>query len=135
MSWGGCDYAFRNNTDYPIKIVTEWSEDNELTVSILGTKMDDTYVEMTNAVLSSTSWDTRYVINHEMEPYSKPVEVQTPYTGYYVKAYRNVYAGDGTLLSSTLESTSDYESRDRIYEVDPYTYEDMFGPPEAQVIE
>ncbi len=135
VSWGGCDYAFRNNTDYPIKIVTEWSDNNELTVSILGTKTDDTYVEMTNQVLSSTPWDTQYVINYEMAPGSEPEEVQTPYTGYYVKAYRNVYAGDGTLLSSVLESTSDYESRDRIYEVDPQTYEDMFGPPVAEVIQ
>ena len=39
---------------------------------------------------------------------------QTPYTGYVVKTYRNVYAGDGTLLSSTYEATSRYKSRNRI---------------------
>ncbi len=135
VSWGGCDYAFRNNTDYPIKIVTEMDEENNLTVSILGTKMDDTYVEMTNAVLSRTDWSTQYVINYDMAPGSKPREIQTPYTGYFVKAYRNVYAGDGTLISSTLESTSDYEARDRIYEVDYQTYYEMFGAPTVEVIQ
>ena len=39
---------------------------------------------------------------------------QTPYTGYYVKTYRNVYSGDGTLLSSTYEATSNYKARNRI---------------------
>lgn len=124
VSWGFPDFAFRNNTDYPIQIVTEW-EDNELTVTILGTKVDDTYVEITNAVLSSTPWETVYEVNDEMEPGSEPVEVQTPYTGYLVKTYRNVYAGDGTLISSTFEATSDYEKRDRIFEVDRQTYEAM----------
>ena len=124
VSWGGCDFAFRNNTDYPIQIVTDW-KDNELTVTILGTKVDDTYVEMTNAVLSSTPWQTVYEVNDEMAPGSAPVEVQTPYTGYLVKTYRNVYAGDGTLLSSTFEASSDYESRDRIYQVDRQTYNQM----------
>ncbi len=127
VSWGGCDFAFRNNTDYPIEIVTDW-KDNELTVTILGTKVDDTYVEMTNAVLSSTPWQTVYEVNDEMAPGSAPVEVQTPYTGYFVKTYRNVYAGDGTLLSSTFEASSDYESRNRVYQVDRETYNQMmFG--------
>ena len=130
VSWGFPDFAFRNNTAYPIQIVTEW-EDNQLTVTILGTKVDDTYVEITNAVLSSTPWETVYEVNEEMEPGSEPVEVQTPYTGYLVKTYRNVYAGDGTLISSTFEATSDYEKRDRIYEVDRQTYEEMFGGKET----
>ena len=130
VSWGFPDFAFRNNTAYPIQIVTEW-EDNQLTVTILGTKVDDTYVEITNAVLSSTPWETVYEVNEEMEPGSEPVEVQTPYTGYLVKTYRNIYAGDGTLISSTFEATSDYEKRDRIYEVDRQTYEEMFGGKET----
>ena len=124
VSWGGCDFAFRNNTDYPIQIVTDW-KDNELTVSILGTKADDTYVEMTNAVLSSTPWETVYEVNDEMAPGSAPVEVQTPYTGYLVKTYRNVYDGDGTLLRSTFEASSNYEKRDRVYQVDRQTYNQM----------
>ena len=127
VSWGGCDFAFRNNSDYPIQIVTDW-KDNELTVTILGTKVDDTYVEMTNAVLSSTPWQTVYEVNDELPPGSAPVEVQTPYTGYLVKTYRNVYAGDGTLISSTFEASSDYEKRDRVYQVDRQTYNQMmFG--------
>ena len=134
VSWGGCDFAFRNNSDYPIQIVTDW-EDNNLTVTILGTKVDDTYVEITNAVLSSTPWETVYEPNDEMEPGDEPAEVQTPYTGYLVKTWRNVYAADGTLLRSTFEASSDYEKRDRVYQVDRKTYERMMRDlpkPEAK---
>ena len=132
VSWGGCDFAFRNSSDYPIQIVTEW-EDNNLTVTILGTKTDDTYVEMSNAVISSTPWETVYEVNDEMEPGSAPVEVQTPYTGYFVKTWRNVYAADGTLLRSIFEASSDYEKRDRIYQVDRETYNQMMFDREDAV--
>lgn len=39
---------------------------------------------------------------------------QYPYTGYYVKTWRNVYSANGKLLSSTFEAVSDYKSRDKI---------------------
>ena len=109
---GPIDYIFRNNTDYPIKIETYWNG-YYLTVSLWGTKVDDTYVEVVSSVLESYPWETVYQETDELPP-GQTKEEQTPYTGYYVKTWRNVYAGDGTLLSSTLESVSDYDSRDRI---------------------
>ena len=39
---------------------------------------------------------------------------QSPYTGYKVVTYRNVYDGAGNLISSTLEARSNYQSRDEI---------------------
>ena len=57
MSWGGPDYKFTNNSLYPIKIVTIY-ENNYLTVRILGTNVDGTYVKMSNEVLSKTPWET-----------------------------------------------------------------------------
>ena len=59
VSWGGPDYKFTNNTDYPIKIVATYSG-GYLTVKILGTNVDGTYVKMTNEVLSKTDWETVY---------------------------------------------------------------------------
>ena len=49
----------------------------------------------------------------ELAPGERKVE-QTAYTGYKVKTYRNVYSGDGTLISSTFEASSNYKARDRI---------------------
>ena len=112
VSWGGPDFIFRNNTDYPIKIVTYYSGEN-LTVKIYGTKTDDTYVRMMSKTLSSTDWKTIYQETDELAPGEQRVE-QYPYTGYYVKTWRNVYSGDGTLLSSNVEDVSDYDSRNKI---------------------
>ena len=126
VSWGGPDYAFRNNTDYPIKIVTDW-KDNNLTTTILGTKTDDTYVKIISNTLTSTPWQEITQVNPDLPYGSEPHVVQTPYTGYFVKTYRNVYDGEGNLISSTFEANSDYEKRDRIVEV-PADY--YFAAPE-----
>ena len=109
------DFIFANNTDYPIKVVTYWN-DNNVTVEILGTKVDDSYVEMVSETVDVIPWETVYEETDELAPGEKQ-EVQTPYTGYVVQTWRNVYAGDGSLLSSTFEATSNYESRDQIIRI------------------
>ena len=83
-----------------------------MTVEILGTKVDDSYVEMVSETVDVIPWETVYEETDELAPGEKQ-EIQTPYTGYVVQTWRNVYAGDGSLLSSTFEATSNYESRDR----------------------
>jgi len=115
VSWGGPEFTFRNDTDYPIKITTTYSNNN-LTVTIHGTKVDDTYVRMVSRTLSVKNYDVVYEETDELAPGVEVVE-QSPYTGYYVKTWRNVYSGDGTLISSKLEAISDYRSRDKIIKV------------------
>ena len=113
VSWGGPDYQFANNSLYPIKIVTEYSK-NYLTVKILGTRTLDTTVKMTNEVISTTPWTTVYEVDETLAPGTPDKEKTTPYTGYKVKAYRNVYDKDGNLISTTLESTNDYKVRNKV---------------------
>ncbi len=112
---GPVDFVFRNNTDYPIRIITGWYGSN-LTVSIQGTKVDDSYVEMVTSVEAEYPYETIYQEVSNLAPGVEVVE-QYPYTGYTVYAWRYVYAGDGTLLSSDLESVSNYDSRDMIIKV------------------
>ena len=112
VSWGGPDYKFRNNTDYPIKITATYSK-GYLTMKIYGTKTDDLTVKMTNEVLSTTNWETVYEDDASAAAGSEQVKV-TPYTGYKVRTFRNLYSGDGKLISSTLEATSDYKVRNKV---------------------
>lgn len=112
VSWGGPDYKFTNNTDYPIKIETVY-EKGYLTVRLLGTNVDGTYVKMTYEELSSTPFEVVYEDDPALAPGEEVVKV-TPYTGYKGRTYRNVYAADGTLLSSAYEATSDYKVRNRV---------------------
>ena len=113
---GGPEFEFRNNTLYPIKVQAEFftkDKKDYLKITLLGTKTDDHYVKMVTEVLSTTPFEEEIVETDALAPGERKVE-QTAYTGYVVKTYRNVYAGDGTLLSSTYEATSRYKSRNRI---------------------
>ncbi len=96
VSWGGPEFRFKNNRDYPIKIVAK-TENRELTIEIWGTDVDGSYVEMTNSV--STVYSSKY-----------------PSVAVGTKAitYRNVYDKDGNLISRTKEAVSvyDYHSED-----------------------
>ena len=116
--YGASDFRFENDTDYPIKIVTSY-KNSRLTVQIYGTKTDDLYVKMTNKELSSTPWSTEYKVDPSLPAGSTKTE-QTPYRGRVVEAYRNVYDGNGNLVSSTLETKSTYKMRNQIILVSPY---------------
>ena len=135
VSWGGPDYKFTNNTDYPIKIVATYSG-GYLTVKILGTNVDGTYAKMTNEVLSKTNWETVYK-DDETLPAGTEKVTTTPYTGYKVKSYRNVYSADGKLISSTYEATSDYKVRNKVISRGPALSEQpetpVTGPAETPV--
>lgn len=92
VSWGGPEFKFKNDRDYPVKIVAKCDmTERSLTVEIWGTDVDGSYVEITYA--ASTAYDNRY----------PDVAIGTNAT-----TYRNVYAADGTLLSRTKEDTSYY---------------------------
>lgn len=119
VSWGGPDFAFRNDTDYPIKIVTSYNDDtNELTVTIMGTRVNDNYVVMTNQFLSYSEFKVIYKEDESVSSGDQVVD-QYGHNGYEVRTYRNVYDGDGKLLRSTVEATSDYDRGDKIILVAP----------------
>ena len=111
VSWGGPNYRFTNNTDYPIKVITTYAK-GYLTVKLLGTKTDNVAVKMTHEVLATTPSEVVYEDDPTLAPGTQTVKV-TPYTGQKVRSYRNLYA-DGKLLSSTFEASSNYKSRNKV---------------------
>ena len=114
VSWGGPDYKFTNNTLYPVKIKTSYNSSNGyLTITLYGTKTDDTHVEITNEFLGTTPWKTIYRTDTSLPKGTSKVSV-TPYTGYKYRTYRNIYDGNGKLISSQYEATSDYKVRDQV---------------------
>lgn len=123
VSEGASDFRFRNNTDWPIKLVITM-ENSKLKVQILGTKTDDTYVKMEFNNLSSNPFETVYQIDDTVPAGTTKVKV-TGYTGYKNETYRCIYSGDGTLISRTLESKNSYARRDKIVLInsaDAYKY-------------
>lgn len=114
--YGAKDFRFRNNTPFPIQVVGSVSG-RSLTVSILGTKSDNITVEMTNQTVGTTGYKTVYKVDSSLPAGSTRVSV-TPYAGYTVKVYRNLYE-NGKLKDTKLESTSVYRSRDKVVLVSP----------------
>jgi len=117
VSWGGPDYKFTNNTKYPLKIVASY-KNNYLTVQLWGTKTDDLTVKMTYETLSTTPFKEVEQLDPTLAPGQRQVKV-TPYTGYKVRTYRNIFDGSGNLVSSEVEDISDYKSRNRLVLVGP----------------
>lgn len=117
VSWGGPDYKFTNNTSYPVIIKTKYS-DGYLTVQLIGTKTNNNTVKITNEFISSTQWKTEYKTDRSLPKGTQKVEV-TPYTGKTYKTYRNIYDGNGKLISSKYEATSVYKVRNQVIARNP----------------
>ncbi|MCR5826294.1 MAG: VanW family protein [Oscillospiraceae bacterium] len=134
VSGGGPDFIFRNNTLYPIKIKTEYSSNNYLTVTIVGTKTDKTYVKMRTNLISTTPYEEETIVDPTLAPGARVVDT-TPYTGYLVDTYRQLYDADGNLISETFEARSKYNKRNRIIKVGPAAEEPAVETPVQQPVE
>ena len=123
VAWGAIDFKFENNTDYPIRLVTTVSG-RTMRAAIYGTKTDDITVKVTNRTLSTDPAETIYTPD-ETVPQGTTVVSVTPYTGRRVEAYRNLYDGEGNLISSTLESVNTYRRRDKVILYNPADAESL----------
>ena len=105
---GAIDFRFRNNTKYPVKIVSSVSG-GLCTVSILGT-MDQPYkVEIVSTVTSTKPYETVYVQDDTLA-FGEEKVVQTGQTGYNVSSVRKVYL-NGELIKTEKLSPSYYSAR------------------------
>lgn len=112
VSYGSLDFQFRNDTDFPVKIVMTY-QDAKLTVSIYGTNLTGNYVEMTNKVNSTTEYKTIYEETTQLA--AGETETKTSgYNGMSVTVYRNVYDANGNLISSNVENNTTYRVRDKV---------------------
>lgn len=82
VSWGGPEFKFTNNRDYPIEIKAS-VQNGSVTVEIWGTDVDGSYVKMSYTA-----------------------------EGLRATTYRTVYDKDGNQISHTLEANSTYHSHD-----------------------
>ena len=103
VSWPGPDFKFRNNRDYPIRIIAYTTNDTDLTVEIHGTNVDGSYVELTNATY--VVYDSTYT------------NVQI---GWGAQATRHVYDANGNLIATINEPYGIYNKH----------AEDIDWPPE-----
>ncbi len=118
VSWGGPNFVFRNNTDYPIKVVCSYAND-KITFQIYGTKVSNFKVEITSKTLETISPSTQTIEDNTMAAGTSTVQ-QSAHTGYKVQTYRTVYDGAGNVISTTDEAYSNYRKTDKIIRVGTY---------------
>ena len=137
VSWGGPEFSFKNNTNYPIRIEAK-VEDGYVKMQLIGTDEKNYYIEMECEVIGRIAPDTVYKkfdADNE-EGYKNGEVITTPYTGYSVKTYKLKYDKEtGELISREFDRTSLYKKRDKVIakiekEKDPVTEEpDPTEPP------
>lgn len=115
VSWGGPEYKFKNNTDYPIKVVATYYNGVN-TCEIWGTKTDDITVKFTNEVLEKTPFST-VTVKDASQPQGYSAVTTTGENGYKVQTYRELYDGNGNLISKNKEAYSVYSKRDQVVTV------------------
>lgn len=115
VSWGGPDFKFKNNRDYPIKIEASYAN-NKLTCKIIGTNVDGSYVKFTSERTGDVAYNTKYE-NDATIPEGQQVTKQAGSNGGRAVSYRLVYDKDGKLLSKKKEAKSYYKGHEAIIAV------------------
>ena len=121
--YGSTDFRFKNNTNSPVKIVTESYDQGGsryLTVKLYGTNETGTY-----AVPKSTTYDqvtptTQYKADSSIPRGTTQVDrKQNPYTGVKAKTVRYVYNKDGSLKEEQIMGASTYKMRPKTIYYNP----------------
>ena len=113
--FGLSDFRFKNNTDYPVKIVTESYDKNGLrylTVKLYGTNVDGRYAVPERTQFDFVSPTTQYRADESIPQGTTKVDAkQNAYTGRSARAWRVIYEKDGTLVEKQDLGVSTYKMR------------------------
>lgn len=115
VSWGTLDFRFKNNSDYPVKIVAS-SDGGAVTVSLMGTEVRDYTVEYKSQTYAVIPYETTYRVLPPDNPegYKDGQCIVEPHKGYKVKTYINKYDANGNLISQEFSHESSYRKRDEV---------------------
>lgn len=115
VSWGGPDFRFKNNTDYPIKILA-WQEGSSMSVKILGTKTTDKVVKTTTDIIETVDYKTVEKTDSSLSAGERETS-QSGMTGYKTVTYKIITENGQT--TKVKANNSSYKSRDKIVLVGP----------------
>ena len=111
VSFGSIDFRFKNNTDWPIKIVCD-IKDNSVEINFIGTdEHPGRNIAVETKVIQEYPFNTIEQMVTTLAPGQKSVK-QEGMTGYYVTAYRVFKTGDDVVREELGKSW--YSKRDKI---------------------
>ena len=131
--WGGPDFKFRNNTEYPVRVDAS-ANGGTVSIALVGTDTKDYYIDMEYEWLDTYGWTTKYeefTKDNNPKGYKDGETITSPYTGYKYNTYKCKYSkADDTLLERTFEATSTYDKRDKVVAKDVTPEEETTAPTE-----
>lgn len=130
VDWSSIDFKFRNSTDYPIRIEAG-VEGRELTVRLIGTKLDSNYIKIEYEEISRTPYEE--ITREDPSVRQGQTVVDNPgYVGHVVDTYKLIYDSEDNLLSRSLVVRSRYRMVNRVILV-PVPVEETEPPPSPSV--
>ena len=116
ISWGGPDFKFTNNRNYPIKIMTDTSN-KILNIYIYGLKTENDYtVKLEARYLSTVYYSTTYQKDASLAP-GETKTIQSGSNGCKTATYKYLYDKAGNLVSSECISRDTYNPHNAIIAV------------------
>lgn len=113
--YGLTDFRFKNNTNYPVKIVTRSYDQGgkrKLTVEIYGTNEIGYYAVPKSTTYDRVSPTTQYKADESIPRGTTKVDSkQNPYTGISASTYRYIYDKNGNLVEKQQMTSSTYKMR------------------------
>lgn len=116
VSWGGPDFKFKNNRNYPVRIKTDTSG-KILKIYIYGLKTDSDYsVTLDAQYVSNVPFKTIYQNDSSLGSGESKV-IQSGSNGCKTATYKNLYDSNGILVSSECISRDTYNPHNKIIAV------------------
>ena len=118
VSWGGPEFRFKNNTNYPVRIEAEVA-DRHVKIRLVGTDEKDYYIKMEVKVVEilnpATVTEEYTAAEAAAKGYKNGQVKQEGVTGYTVYSYKCKYDKEtDKLISKEYEATSNYVKKDKI---------------------
>lgn len=112
VSWGGPDFKFKNNRDYPIKIVCSGTG-GKINFQIFGMKTDNDYeVEIESNVVQTIAYKTVYQDDSSLAK-GKTKVIQSGSNGCKTETYK-ILKKNGKVVSRTLLSKDTYNPHNKV---------------------
>ncbi|MBP1757173.1 MAG: hypothetical protein H6Q62_29 [Firmicutes bacterium] len=127
VTWGGADFKFENNTDYPVAIVATYVKP-ALTVKVYGRKLDEGLTISLKSVKDETIPVEAPIkrINNALAP-GQVVEVRAAHVGQRATAYK-IYSKNGVVVKEVVLFKSYYRPIQGILDVGPAVKNEATAP-------
>lgn len=113
MYYPNLDFKFKNNRNYPIKIVATYSNNGSLNISLYGTKEETEYeIVLTSKYISTLPYTTKYVDDPSMPAGTQKVKLGGV-NGYTSESYRTVKL-NGKVIKTELITRDTYKPTTKI---------------------